>query len=69
MARPSSPECVKKLATGEYGEAAATYFARYVVPLFYGKADESGRIIARNGSAFFRADAEAGVWRYCGSCH
>jgi hypothetical protein len=53
MIRPSSPECARKLSAGEYGEASAKYFARYAVPLFYGTADESGRIIARNGSAFF----------------
>ena len=53
MVDPATPELARELSAGDYGRASAEYLARYAVPLFYGRADQSGRIIAKNGTAFF----------------
>lgn len=58
MVESITPERAKELAAGAYGEVSAKYFSRYVVPFFFGQADESGQIVLKNGSAFFVRTSE-----------
>ena len=53
MAEEITPERAIELSAGEYGEASAKFFANYAVPLFFGRVDEAGEIVLRNGTAFF----------------